>query len=104
MLPNETLSTVTAGRKGFEYGKDGDLQAVSGEQGINLLRLHYLYSSMKLELKTRMKISGKVNTLKVANQMLGTNYKRKQQAFDHLEAVLKMAGELKGVDEEDYEW
>lgn len=105
MLPNETLDAVTAGRKGFEYGKDGDLQGVSGEQGINLLRLHYLYSSMKLELKTGMKISGKVNTLKVANQMLGTNYKRKQQAFDHLEAVLQMAGELKGADKgDDNEW
>lgn len=104
MLPNETLDAVTEGRKGFEYSKDGNLQAVSGFEGMNLLRLHYLYSSMKLELKTGMKISGKVNTLKVANQMLNTNYKRKQQAFDHLEAVLKMAGELKEIDEENDEW
>ena len=103
MLPNETLDAVTEGRKGFEYNTGGDLSSVSGEQGINLLRLHYLYSSLKLELKTGMKISSKVNTLKVANQMLGTNYKRKQQAFDHLEAVLQMAGELRG-DKENNEW
>lgn len=100
MLPNETLDAVTEGRKGFEYGEEGNLQSVSGEQGINLLRLHYLYSSLKLELKTGMKISGKVNTLKVANQMLGTNYKRKQQAFEHLKAVLQMAGELQDAEDD----
>ena len=95
MIPVETINAVTEGRKGFEYHEDGHLQAVSGEEGINLLRLHYLYSSMKLELNTRMKISGKVNTLKVANQMLGTNYKRKQKAFEHLESLMAMAGELR---------
>jgi hypothetical protein len=36
--------------------------------------------------------------LKVANQMLGTNYKRKAQALEHLESIMKLAGELKETD------
>jgi hypothetical protein len=35
--------------------------------------------------------------------MLGTNYKRKQQALDHLEAVLVMAGEIPNPPKEDKE-
>jgi hypothetical protein len=54
-----------------------------------------LYSSISLELKTGMKMSARVNTLKVANDLLGTNYKRKAQAFAHLESIMKLAGELK---------
>ena len=49
---------------------------------------------IKLELKTGMKMTSRGSTLAKANEMLGTNYKRKQQALDHLEAVLVMAGEL----------
>lgn len=95
MIPEQTIDAITEGRKGFEYYEDGSVQSVSGEQGMNLLRLHYLYSSMKFELKTGMNMTRGVNTLKVANEMLGTNYKRKQKAFEHLESLMTIAGELK---------
>jgi hypothetical protein len=37
-----------------------------------------------------MKMTRHGSTLKKANQMLGTNYRRKQQALDHLEALLSV--------------
>lgn len=95
MIPNETLDAVTNGRKGFHHNENGDFTGADGVDAMNLLKLHHLWAGLKLEIQTSMKMSSKVNTLKVANQMLGTKYRRKQQAFDHLEAVLTMAGELK---------
>ena len=47
------------------------------------------------EVKTGMKMSSRYSTLSVANEVLGTNYKRKAKALEHLEAVLVMAGELR---------
>lgn len=95
MIPNKTLDALTEGREGFSYDSEGNFSGAGGEKSIDLLRLHYLRSSIKLELKTGMKISRGVNTLKVANQMLGTNYKRKTQALEHLESIMELAGELK---------
>lgn len=96
MIPNKTLDALTEGREGFSYDSEGNFSGAGGEKSIDLLRLHYLRSSIKLELKTGMKISRGVNTLKVANQMLGTNYKRKTQALEHLESIMELAGELRG--------
>ena len=95
MLPNETLDAVTKGREGFDYDTEGNFRGAGGDNAINLLRLHTLYSSLKLEVNTGMKMSARINTLAVANQMLGTNYKRKAKALEHLEAVLVMAGEVR---------
>lgn len=95
MIPNKTLNALTEGREGFSYDLEGNFSGAGGEKSINLLRLHYLRSSIKLELKTGIKISRGVNTLRVANQMLGTNYKRKTQALEHLESIMELAGELK---------
>jgi hypothetical protein len=53
-----------------------------------------LYGTLKLEVKTGMNWSSRFSTLAVANQMLGTNYKRKAKALEHVEAVLVMAGEI----------
>ena len=95
MIPSKTLDALTEGREGFSYDTEGNFTGAGGEKSIDLLRLHYLYSSMKLELKTGMKISRNVNTLKVANQMLGTDYKRKEKALAHLESLMKLVGEIK---------
>lgn len=94
MLPNETLDAVTKGREGFDYDSEGNFTGAGGTDAINLLRLHTLYSTLKLEVKTGMKWSSRFSTLAVANQMLGTNYKRKAKALEHVEAVLVMAGEI----------
>jgi hypothetical protein len=94
MLPNETLDAVTKGREGFDYDTEGNFTGAGGTDAMNLLRLHTLYSTLKLEVKTGMNWSSKFSTLAVANQMLGTNYKRKAKALEHVEAVLVMAGEI----------
>jgi hypothetical protein len=94
MLPNETLDAVTKGREGFDYDSEGNFTGCGGEDAINLLRLHTLYGTLKLEVKTGMNWSSRFSTLAVANEMLGTNYKRKAKALEHVEAVLVMAGEI----------
>jgi hypothetical protein len=94
MLPNETLDAVTKGREGFEYDEDGNFRGAGGREAMDLFILHSIVSYLRLEIKTGMKMTAKASTLRKANEMLGTNYKRKQQALDHLEAVLVMAGEL----------
>jgi hypothetical protein len=37
-----------------------------------------------------MKMTARGSTLRKANEMLGTNYKRKQQALDHLKALMSV--------------
>ena len=93
MLPESTLEALTNGRNHIEHNENGEMVAASGV-GVDLFILHSLVGWIKLELKTGMKMTSRGSTLKKANEMLGTNYKRKQQALDHLEAVLVMAGEL----------
>ena len=93
MLPESTLEALTNGRKHIEHNKNGEMVSASGI-GVDLYILHSLVGWIKLELKTGMKMTSRGSTLKKANEMLGTNYKRKQQALEHLEAVLVMAGEL----------
>ncbi len=100
MIPSKTLDALTEGRQGFEYDSEGNFSSCGGEKSMNLLRLHSLYSALSLELKTGIKISARVNTLRVANEMLGTNYKRKQKAFEHLESIMKLAGEIRQGEEE----
>ena len=56
MIPSKTLDALTEGREGFDYDAEGNFSGAGGEKSVDLLRLHYLYSSMKLELKTGMKI------------------------------------------------
>ena len=94
MLPNETLDAVTKGREGFDYDSEGNFTGCGGTDAMNLLRLHTLYGTLKLEVKTGMNWSSRFSTLAVANEMLGTNYKRKAKALEHVEAVLVMAGEI----------
>lgn len=95
MIPNKTLDALTEGREGFNYDTEGNFIGCGGKKSIDLLTLHYLHSSLELELKTGMRISSRVNTLKVANDWLGTNYKRKDKALAHLKEIMKLAGEIR---------
>jgi len=97
MLPEKTLDAVTKGREGFDYAPDGSFMGASGKEAVNLYTLIMLHSYLGLEIKTKMKF--RVSLLAKANEVLGTNYKRKQQALDHLESVLRAAGELGGMKE-----
>ena len=52
--------------------QDGEtISTVSGEMAMEAYRLRMLASSLNLEINTGMKISGKVNTLKVAEAWAG---------------------------------
>ena len=86
-LPERTLEAVTNGAKHMDFNENGEMTSAGGS-GVDLYVLISLVSWIKLELKTGMKMTAKGSTLKKANQMLGTNYRRKQQALDHLESLL----------------
>lgn len=88
-LPEHTLEALTNGHQHMEFNEDGHMTSASGS-GVDLYVLVSLVSWIKLELKTDMKMTRHGSTLKKANEMLGTNYRRKQQALDHLEALLSV--------------
>jgi hypothetical protein len=88
-LPEQTLEALTNGQNHMSFNENGELTSASGS-GVDLYVLISLVSWIKLELKTGMKMTRNGSTLKKANEMLGTNYKRKQQALDHLESLLSV--------------
>lgn len=86
-LPEQTLEALTNGAGNMSFNENGDMTSAHGS-GVDLYVLVALVSWIKLELKTGMKMTRHGSTLKKANQMLGTNYRRKQQALEHLESLL----------------
>lgn len=88
-LPEQTLEALTNGHNHMEFNENGEMTSASGS-GVDLYVLVSLIGWIKLELKTGMKITAKGSTLRKANEVLGTNYKRKQQALDHLEGLLSI--------------
>jgi len=88
-LPEQTLEALTNGHNHMEFNENGEMTSASGS-GLDLYVLVSLIGWIKLELKTGMKITARGSTLRKANEVLGTNYKRKQQALDHLEGLLSI--------------
>lgn len=89
-LPESTLDALTTGRHGFEFDEDGNFRGASGTAAVGLYRLITIQNALAFEVRTGMKMS-RVSALKAANAALGTNYKRKQKALDHITAVLDAA-------------
>lgn len=85
-LPQSTEKALENGAAGFETSESGAFMA-SGEDAVNLYRLLVIRKSLEFEIKTGMKMT-RVSALKAANAALGTNYRRKQQALDHLNLLL----------------
>ena len=88
-LPEYTLEAVTNGHKNMEFNENGEMTSAHGS-GVDLYILVSLVSWIKLELKTGMKMTRNGSTLKKANEMLGTKYRRKEQALAHLESLLSV--------------
>jgi hypothetical protein len=88
-LPEETLEALTNGANHMTFNENGEMTSASGS-GVDLYVLVSLVSWIKLELKTGMKMTRNGSTLKKANEMLGTNYRRKEQALAHLEGLLSV--------------
>jgi hypothetical protein len=86
-VPQSTQSAIENGAKGFEFREDGSFAAATGPDAVALYRLKVIQNALAFEIKTGMKMS-RVSALKAANRALGTNYKRKQQALDHLTLLL----------------
>lgn len=85
-LPERTLDAVTKGPENITATAGATF--FDGPEAVDLFRLVALKSALSLEIRTGMKMSRGVSTLAVANEALGTTYRRKQDALDHLTGVL----------------
>lgn len=85
-LPEHTVSALTKGHEGVEVHPHGTV-TFDGPDAVHLYRLHVIRTSLAFEVKTGMKMT-RVSALKAANAALGTKYRRKQQALDHLNGLL----------------
>lgn len=86
-LPQKTQSAIDNGAQGFEYHENGDFAGAFTPDAVSLYRLKVIQASLAFEIKTGMKMT-RVSALKAANAALGTTYRRKQQALDHLNLLL----------------
>lgn len=85
-LPQSTEKALENGAAGFETSESGTFVA-SGKDAVNLYRLLMIRKGLEFEIKTGMKMT-RGSMLAAANAALGTNYRRKQQALDHLNLLL----------------
>lgn len=90
-LPERTLAALTEGRHGFEHHPDGSFAAAVGPVAVDLFRLIVIENALAFEVKHPGMKMTRASTLKAANAVLGTNYKRKQAALDHLREVMRQA-------------
>jgi len=90
-LPERTVKALTEGRHGFEHYEDGSFAAAVGPVAVDLFRLIVIENALAFEVKHPGMKMTRHSTLKAANSVLGTNYRRKAQALDHLRAVMAAA-------------
>lgn len=88
-LPERTLAAVTKGHEKIMATPGGFFMV---EEGVDLYRLIVIRRALKFEIETGMKMT-RPSALKAANQALGTNYRHKQQALDHLDSLLSLMQE-----------
>jgi hypothetical protein len=84
-IPDRTVDALTKGPEGLT-DHDGMIMA-AGPDAVHLVRLVAIRSALAFEIETGMKMT-RVSALAAANAALGTKYRRKQQALDHLEGLL----------------
>ena len=85
-LPQTTQEALENGAAGFTSTPDGAV-FIDGPAAVNLFRLKVIQNALAFEIKTGMKMT-RHSALAAANQALGTNYRRKAQALDHLNTIL----------------
>lgn len=86
-LPVGTQNALANGRNGISATQGGGFIADTPDS-IALVRLMTVKSGLKFEIATGIKAS-RVSILKVANSMLGTSYRTKKQALNHIDALLE---------------
>ena len=86
-LPERTIVAVTEGPDHVHGGHGGT--SFDGPAAVDLFRLVVIARGLHFEIKTGMKMRAGLSMLKAANDALGTNYRRKQQAYDHLQSLLQ---------------
>jgi hypothetical protein len=85
-LPDSTINALTNGIDGVEVHPEGTV-TFDGPDAVNLFRLVVIRRALDLELRTGMRAS-RHSALAAANQALGTNYRTKQKALDHIAGLL----------------
>lgn len=88
MIPDKTLTALTEGPNHVHAGEGATVFAEG--PGVDLFRLIVIRQSLEFEVKTGMRMT-RVSALKAANEVLGTSYRSKAKALDHLNAVMEAA-------------
>lgn len=84
-LPDRTIDALTRGPENVEAVEG--MVLFDGPEAVDLFRLISIRSALRFEVRTGMKMT-RVSALAAANEVLGTTYRRKQQALDHLDGLL----------------
>ena len=85
-LPQKTQDALDHGREGMTAHESGMFSA-DGPEAVQLFRLLTIRNALEFEIRTGMKMS-RISALAAANDALGTNYRRKQKALDHMNDIL----------------
>lgn len=65
---------------------------ITGEDNIRFAQVLAIRSALSIEVKFPGMKHSRVNMLRAANTVMGTNFRRKAQALDALNAILTEAG------------
>ena len=93
-LPDSTVGALVFGTNGIKpIDPDGRVSGVAFDgddkmHGANLFRMRMVRTALNAEVRSGLKMT-RGSVLAVANDILGTNYKRKQHALDHLSHLLE---------------
>jgi len=97
--PQRTMDALGHGRDDWDYHSDGSFASADGPTAVHLYRLHVIRSTLAFEVKHPGMRMTRVSALRACNEALGTTYRRKQAALDHLERLMREAGELRSDSE-----
>ena len=91
MIPDRTVTALTEGRHGFEHREDGSFAAAVGPVAVDLFRLIVIENALKFEVEHPGMRMSRVPVLRAANEVLGTSYRSKKKALEHLQSVMAAA-------------
>ena len=86
---NQTVASAVTNGPANVHGGDGGMAFV-GPDAVNLYRIVMFHHALSLEIEAGIKMF-RGSTLAAVNRMCGTNFRRKQAAYDYLTLVIAHA-------------
>lgn len=83
---NQTVASAVINGPANAHDSDGDMLFV-GIDAVNLYRIVMFHNALSFEMETGIKMF-RGSTLAYVNRMCGTNFRRKQAAYDYLTQLI----------------